>query len=54
MSLKENLEVLKTLDSKMLELTDEEGLAGEIEEADTYKGDKDVLAQKLLENLLQR
>jgi hypothetical protein len=39
MSLKEKLEVLKTLDSEVLDLTDEDGLAGEIEAADTYKGE---------------
>ena len=30
----EKLDVLKTLDSEVLELTDEEGLAGEIEDAE--------------------
>ena len=39
MSLKEKLEVLKALDSEVLDLTEEDGLAGEIEEVDTYKGD---------------
>ena len=39
MSLKEKLEVLKALDSEVLDLMEEDGLAEEIEEADTYKGD---------------
>ena len=39
MSLKEKLEILKTLDSEVLDLTKEGGLAAEIDEADAYKGD---------------
>jgi hypothetical protein len=39
MSLKEKLEVLKTLDSEVLDLTGEDGLAGEIEAADTYNSE---------------
>ena len=39
MSLKEKLEVLKTLHSEVLDLTKEDGLVAEIDKADAYKGD---------------
>ena len=49
MSLKEKSEVLKTLDSEVLDLTEEDGLAGEVEEVDTYKGDIYAVMAKLEE-----